>query len=71
MGGAGLGEQLGGGDSNLTGFAEYLATGLMAPVELANVMVNVNSLDRYVPEINFRDSLSYATAMGLALRRPD
>lgn len=59
-----------GGDSNLAGFVSYLAAGLPAPVELAQVMVNVNSLDQYVPEINFSDSLRYATAIGLALRRP-
>lgn len=59
-----------GGDSNLAGFTDYLATGLSVPIELAQVMVNVNSLDQYVPEINFNDSLRYATAIGLALRRP-
>lgn len=59
-----------GGDSNLTGFLNYLATGLSAPAELAQVMVNVNSLNQYVPEISFNDSLRYATAIGLALRRP-
>ena len=58
-----------GGDSNLTGFASYLAAGLSAPVELANAMVNVNTLDEYIPEISFNDSLRYATALGLALRR--
>ncbi|OHA83459.1 MAG: hypothetical protein A2408_02225 [Candidatus Yonathbacteria bacterium RIFOXYC1_FULL_52_10] len=59
-----------GGDSNLTGFAEFLSLGLHAPVELARVMQNVNSLSKYVPEISFNDSLRYATAIGLALRRP-
>ena len=59
-----------GGDSNLAGFAEYLAEGLSMPVELANTLVNVNKLDEYVPEISFSDSLRYATALGLALRRP-
>ena len=59
-----------GGDSNLAGFTDYLATGLSVPIELAQVMVNVNSLDQYVPEINFNDSLRYTTAIGLALRRP-
>lgn len=60
-----------GGDSNLAGFVEYLTTGLniSVAVELANVFVNVNSLNTYVPEIAFSDSLSYATAIGLALRR--
>ena len=58
-----------GGDSNLVGFGEYLSWGLGLPVEVANVMVNVNTLDVYVPEISFNDSLRYATAIGLALRR--
>lgn len=57
-----------GGDSNLAGFVEYLAVGLEVPAALANVLVNVNPLDLYVPEINFGDSLRYATAIGLALR---
>lgn len=59
-----------GGDSNLAGFIDYLAAGLPVPVTLANVMINVNSLEQYVPEISFNDSLRYATAIGLALRRP-
>lgn len=58
-----------GGDSNLKGFAEYLSSGLDVSVELADVLVNVNSLDVYVPSISFGDSLGYATALGLALRR--
>lgn len=58
-----------GGDSNLAGLAGYLASGLSIPVELANTLVNVNTLNEYIPEISFSDSLSYATAIGLALRR--
>ena len=58
-----------GGDSNLAGFAEYLASGLSVPVELANTLINVNTLAEYVPEISFDNSLRYATAIGLALRR--
>lgn len=57
-----------GGEANLHGLREYIAEGLVVPVELANVLVNVNSLDRYVPEISFYDSLRYAAAIGLALR---
>ncbi len=57
-----------GGDANLAGFVGYLATGLEVPAVLSNVMINVNSLDLYVPEISFSDSLRYATAIGLALR---
>lgn len=59
-----------GGDSNLAGFIEYLSSGLSSPVELANAMINVNTLEEYIPEISFNDSLRYATAIGLALRRP-
>lgn len=57
-----------GGESNLTGFLEYLSSGVASPVELANALQNVNTLDNYIPEINFSDSLRYATALGLALR---
>lgn len=57
-----------GGDSNLVGFTDYLSSGIQTNVELANAMVNVNSFSRYIPEIDFSDSLSYATAIGLALR---
>ncbi|MBI5816958.1 MAG: type IV pilus assembly protein PilM [Candidatus Yonathbacteria bacterium] len=57
-----------GGDSNLVGFTDYLLSGLQTEIELANTMINVNTFDRYIPEIEFSDSLSYATAIGLALR---
>lgn len=57
-----------GGDSNLKGLSGYLATNLKVDVTLANVMVNINSFDKYIPEINFKDSLQYAAAIGLALR---
>lgn len=57
-----------GGDANLAGLSEHLSAGLGISVELANVMMNVNSFDRYIPEIDFNESLRYATAIGLALR---
>lgn len=59
-----------GGDSNLAGFSGYLTSGLGLTVELANTMVNINTLEDYIPEISFDNSLRYATALGLALRRP-
>jgi len=59
-----------GGDSTLAGFPSFLAAGLSVSVELANAMVNVNTLEDYIPEISFNDSLRYAVALGLALRRP-
>lgn len=56
-----------GGDSNLPGLSEYLGSSLKLKVELANVWINVNPLTNYVPEIDKQESLSYATAIGLAL----
>jgi len=56
-----------GGDSNLIGFTEYLSIGMKQTVELADVWTNVTFGGDYVPSISFEDSLSYGTAIGLAL----
>ncbi|MEK7558511.1 MAG: pilus assembly protein PilM [Patescibacteria group bacterium] len=60
-----------GGDSNLHGLIDYLARSLRMKVELANVWGNVSTPLQYIPEIAFRDSLTYATAVGLALADQD
>jgi type IV pilus assembly protein PilM len=57
-----------GGDSNLIGFPEYLSYELKLPVELGNPWVNIISFKEHIPEIELRESLIYATALGLALR---
>lgn len=57
-----------GGDSNLYGLPEYLSRSLKIKTELANVWVNAASLEDYIPEISFRESLGYATAVGLGLK---
>lgn len=57
-----------GGDSNLPGFTEYLAYELKIPVELCNPWANIVSFEEYIPGIALKDSLMYATALGLALR---
>lgn len=57
-----------GGDSNLTGFKEYLAQKLRLPVVLGNVWLHVSAFDAYVPEIPLNESLGFAAAIGLALR---
>lgn len=57
-----------GGDANLGGLAEHLSLIMKTNVELANVWVNIFSLDEYIPDISFSESLSYATAVGLGLR---
>lgn len=56
-----------GGDSNLRGLADYLSQSLRLPVSLAEVWQNVPPLADSVPEIPFASSLTYATAVGLAL----
>ncbi|MBU4353259.1 pilus assembly protein PilM [Candidatus Parcubacteria bacterium] len=58
-----------GGDSNLIGFPEYLSFELKLPVELGNPWVNIFSLEENIPAIELRESLIYATALGLALRQ--
>ena len=56
-----------GGDSNLIGLADYISISMKMKVEMANVWVNITDTGRYVPKISFRESLSYASALGLAL----
>lgn len=57
-----------GGDANLVGFSEYLAHNLGVKVEYANVWSNIFSFEEYIPELTFRESLMYGSAIGLALR---
>lgn len=56
-----------GGDSNLKGLAEYFSVSLKSKVQLADVWVNVDNIKKHVPEINFEDSLAFASSLGLAL----
>lgn len=56
-----------GGDSNLIGLTDYLSVSMKSPVGTANVWTNIIDTKDYIPEINFRQSLSFATAVGLAL----
>ncbi len=57
-----------GGSANLKGFGEYLAGKVRVETESPNVWRNAFSLDTYIPPIDRRTSLQYATAIGLALR---
>ena len=57
-----------GGNANLRGFPEYLEGSINIPVSVANVWSNALSLNRYVPQMQFSESLEYATAVGLAIR---
>ena len=56
-----------GGDSNLLGFAEYLSVSTKNTIEMANVWTNIINTEKYIPEIKFEQSLTYAGAIGLAL----
>lgn len=56
-----------GGLANLAGLPEYLASNLKIDVRLANVFVNMNSFEHYIPDVSFSKSLQYATTIGLAL----
>lgn len=56
-----------GGDSNLKGLPDYLSRSMRVNVELADVWANIPEFKKHVPEISFKDSLTYATAIGLAL----
>jgi type IV pilus assembly protein PilM len=56
-----------GGDSNLIGLADYISVSMKSPVEMANVWINIVNTENYIPEMSFRQALSFATALGLAL----
>lgn len=56
-----------GGDSNLIGLADYFSVSLKTKVEMANVWVNITNTETDTPEIEFKQALSFAAALGLAL----
>ena len=56
-----------GGDSNLIGLAEYFSVSMKNTVEMANVWVNIVDTETYVPDMDFKQALSFAAALGLAL----
>jgi len=56
-----------GGDSNLLWLAEYFSVSMKVKVSMANVWSNIVDTTEYVPEVNFKQALSFAAALGLAL----
>ena len=60
-----------GGDSNLLGLVEYLASSMKTKVEMANVWVNIMNTEQDIPDIDFKRALSFTAALGLALRDYD
>jgi len=60
---------LSGGGANLKGLSSLLAAELKIPVEIGNPWVNILPEPlKEIPELHFDKSLSYTTALGLALR---
>ncbi len=56
-----------GGHSNLEGLDEYLSASLKIPVQQVNPWVNCFSVDEVIPSLTKEISMSYVTAIGLAL----
>lgn len=56
-----------GGHSNLRGLGDYLSANLKLKVVQVNPWLNCFSLDDYIPDLNNESSMSYVTAIGLAL----
>lgn len=59
---------LAGGNASVRGLPEYLEGSLKVPVTLGDVFTNFAPRDAWVPELDYNESLAYATAIGLALR---
>ncbi|MBZ9572048.1 type IV pilus assembly protein PilM [Patescibacteria group bacterium] len=58
-----------GGGANLKGLSDFLSLELKIPVELSNPWINILPEPlKEVPGLPFKKSLSYTTALGLALR---
>lgn len=58
-----------GGGSLMRGLPSEFKSVFNIDAELANVWSNVPFRENYIPEITFEESLSYATAIGLALNK--
>lgn len=59
---------LAGGNASIRGLPEYLEGSLGIPVFSGDVFTNLASRDTWIPELDYTESLAYATAIGLALR---
>jgi type IV pilus assembly protein PilM len=59
---------LAGGNASVRGLPEYLEGSLNIPVSTGDVFTNLVSRDTWVPDLDYTESLAFATAIGLALR---
>lgn len=60
---------LAGGNATVRGLPEYLESALHIPVELGDVFTNLAKREDWLPPVDYMESLAYATAIGLALRK--
>jgi type IV pilus assembly protein PilM len=58
---------LAGGNASVRGLPEYLEGALRIPVSLGDVFTNFAPRDYWIPELDYAESLAYATSIGLAL----
>lgn len=56
-----------GGSAAMRGLPEYLESALQMPVTSGDIFINLASRDTWVPTLDYSESLSYTTALGLAL----
>jgi len=56
-----------GGDSNLIGLADYISISMKSAVQMANAWTNIVDTEKYIPDMTFKQVLSFVTAFGLAL----
>ncbi len=59
---------LSGGNSSIPGLLDYFSMSMKVDTELANVWVNILDIQKEIPSIDSKVALSFATAIGLALR---
>lgn len=59
---------LAGGNASVRGLPEYLEGALKIPVMAGDVFTNLASREVWIPQLDYTESLAYATAIGLALR---
>lgn len=56
-----------GGDSNLKGLVDYFSVSMKMEVSMADVWINIEDIKNNIPKIPFKQALSFASALGLAL----
>lgn len=57
-----------GGQASLPGLDQYISINTGLPTKVGNPWTNVLDFNDSIPDMDFRDSLRYSTAIGLALR---